>query len=477
MIRLILSSFIALLSSPLVTFAQNEQAAVDTLVLSLQESKDIAIENNFTIRDQLLDVRIAEAQVDQIKAQGLPQINANLDYQYTILNSFAERTSGEEDTTIPPLQGNYPSLSVDEKGDVQGIALESIGVFFSNIGDAFASKHASNVGLGVNQLVFDGAFLLGLKAAEVYVDLARIQTKPSVREINQAVEKAYYGVLVAESGLSILDKNIENIEKLLYETKKTYEAGFVEQLDVDRLNLALSILKNQHKNYVALLNFNYDVFKNTLNIPLSTQLELSEEIESFAEYATSDSLLQEVASPEQWPEFELLEAQMDINDLDIERIKKLRLPRVSAFLNGNYNYQGNEFIFNNGWYPNLIAGLGVSFPIFDGNLKRNQIKEAQIKNEKIQLSQEQLQVNINLQISNSLTQYLNARTNVQNQEENIALAEKIYQTTQIKYKEGVGSSVEMNQAQQDLYTAQQDYINSVYDLLIAKVDLEYALGK
>lgn len=462
-----------------VTMAQIQPT--DTLVLSLPEAQNVALDNNFTLQEQRIDVDIAKSKVEQTKAQGLPQINGSFDYQYTILNAFASRTSSDDgEQELPPLQGNYQYLTTNEQGDAQGIALESIGVFFNNIGDAFASRHQGTAGVSVNQKVFDGVYLLGLQAAEVYVDLARAQTATTERDVLKNVEKAYYSALITEENIGIIDKNIVNVEQLLFETRETYEAGFVEQLDVDRLALSLSTLENNKRNLIKLKELNYDVLKSEMRIPLNTNISLSQDVEQFAAVALSDEVLNKVQDPEQWPEFYVLDVQEQVAELQIEQYKKGRLPKVDAFLNGSYGYQGNDFIFTNGfdnWFPNAVAGLSVSVPIFDGNLKDNQIREKQLELDKLNIQRASLQSNINIQIQNALTSYLNARADVQNQIDNIALAEKIYETTQIKYREGVGSSVEMSQAQQELYQAQQQYINSLYDLLIAKVDLEKALGK
>lgn len=450
----------------------------DTLVLSLPEAQNVALDNSFTLKDQLLDVEIAKSQVEQTKAQGLPQIDGTFDYQYTVLNAFASRT-GETPVIPAPENNQFTEFNQAQLNDIQGVSVQTVGGFFGGLGDAFASRHQSTAGISVNQKVFDGVYLLGLQAAEVYVDLTRAQTATTERDVVKDVEKAYYSALITEENIQIVDKNIANVEQLLFETKETYEAGFVEQLDVDRLELSLSTLKNNKNNLEKLRDLNYDVLKSELRIPLNKTIVLDQNVEQFAQQALSNDVLNKVQNPKQWPEFYVLEVQEKVKELEIEGFKKGRLPKVNAFVNGSYGYQGNDFIFSNGfdnWFPNLVAGLSVSVPIFDGNLKDNQILQKELEIDKIELQREELQSNINIQIQNTLTSYLNARSDVRNQIDNIELAEKIYETTQIKYREGVGSSVEMSQAQQDLYQAQQQYINSLYDLLIAKVDLEKALG-
>lgn len=467
----------ALLCSSALVFSQDEEV----LTLSLPEAQNIALDNNFDLQNQRLDIEIAKAQVGQTKAQGLPQINGSVDYQYTVLNAFAKRTSGDDEGGgFQPSGTVYEGFTPQQSAVLEEVSALSIGNFFSNIGDAFASKHQSTAAVAVNQKLFDGVYLLGLKAAEVYVDLARAQTASTERNLDKEVEKAYYGVLVADENIAIVDKNIENLNRLLFETEETYEAGFIEQLDVDRLKLSLSTLTNQKSNLLKLREFNENVLKSVLKIPLDTPIELTQDINEFEKIAMSDETLAQVKDPELWPEFRVFEIQENIQDLDIDRYKKGRLPKVDAFVNGSYGYQGNQFIFANGfdnWFPNLVAGLTISVPIFDGRLKEYQIQEAQLRRDKIAVNRNQLMANIDIQIQNALTQFLNAKTDVNNQLENIALAQKIYNTTKIKYQEGVGSSIEMNQAEQDLYQAQQQYISALYDLLIAKVDLETALGK
>jgi len=454
------------------------QTPVDRLALGLTEAQNIAYDNNQTLQDQSIDVEIAESQVDQTLAQGLPQVTGNFDYQWNILNAFAQRTDAGG---APAFSGEVLNgFSELQSETLEEFSFNSIGGFFAGLGDAFVSKHQATAGVNLNQQVFDGVYLLGIEAARVFVELSEVQLAPTRRDIEKAVEKAYYGTLITQENLEIVDGNIKNLSDLIFETKEIYKAGFAEQLDVDRLELSLAMLENQKKNLLKIEELNYDILKNAMTISLDTDLELTDEIESFEAYVLSEEFLAQITEPELWPEFKILDVQEEIQGLDIERIEKGKLPKVDAFINGNYNYQGNDFIFTNGfdnWFPNVAAGLSISVPIFDGNLRNNQIRQKQLELQKIQLSRETLQTSIDIQIENALTAFANATTDIETQKDNIALAQKIYNTTQIKYREGVGSSVELYQAQQDLYTAQQGYINSLYDLLIAKVDVERALGK
>lgn len=453
----------------------NAQESQQDLVVSLQEAISIAKDENRSLKENAIDVSIAKTQIDQAKAQGLPQVSGTFNYQATLLNSFAKRTSGSGQA---PYSGNvYAPFSAAQSQTLEAFTGNYLNSAFSALGEAFASKHSSTASVAVNQQLFNGVYLIGLKAAQVYAEMQAVQAEPTKRDIEKNVEKAYYGALITKENMDMLDKNINNIQTFYDETKEIYEAGFAEQLDLDRLALSLSTLQTQKNALKEIQILNYNVLKNVMSLPLSTNLELTEEMAKFEQDAKEYDALAELANPNQWAEFQVFDVQEKIQKLDIQRYEYGKYPTVYLFTNGNYGYQGNKFIFNKGWYPNLVAGLNINVPIFDGNLRRNQIKQKKLELEKIGIARETLQMNIDIAIQNAVTQFTNAKKELETQENNIELAEKIYDTTKIKYKAGVGSSIEVNQAEQSLFSAQQGKLNALYNLLIAKVDLDKALGK
>lgn len=445
----------------------------------LAEAIEVAKANNLSLKGQEIDVSIAEEQVKEVYADGLPQVNGFWNYQNTIINAFAQRTG--DPVTFMPSGNTYGNFDLGQSGAIEEGAFTSIGQFFAGLGDAFAANHTSNAGINLNQQLFDGVYLVGLKAARTYVDLSKVQTKTTERDIEKSVEKAYIGVLIMDENIKMIDKNIEVVNQLLREAQAIYEAGFIEQLDVDRLMLAKGTLRNQRNSILQLKEFNLHVLKNTMSIPLDTSLELLDDIATFSTPAVAGDILSEVNNPELWPEFLVLEAQENLQRFDIDRFKKARYPKVDLSVTGAMNYQSADFMFTNGfstgWEPNVIAGVDIGIPIFDGNRRKSRLRQAELALDKIAVSRKSLEQTVSIQIQNALTSYVTAKNELQNQKENSSLAEKIFNTTQIKYKEGVGSSLELNQARQELYVAQQGYINSLYDLLIAQVDLEQALGK
>ena len=309
------------------------------------------------------------------------------------------------------------------------------------------------------------------RAARSYAQLELVQRE---RDVRRQVRAAYLPTLLLRSNLDQLDKNIANLEELLNETREIYEAGFAEQLDVDRLALSLAnlrterdALERQYENAVRALRF-------TVNYPPDEPLDLSGDLEVMLAEETADNVADEVVYARR-PEINLLDQALLLTDYNIRNYKTRYLPSLRGFAGYQYQYQGNDFS-TGFWAPTGFVGLSVNVPIYDGGFKRSQIDRATIVRNQTLLQRNTVQRLIDLEVENARTDYLSARARLDDREENLALARRIYETTQIKYREGVGSSLEVNQAEQGLYTAQTNRLRAIYDLIDARIALREALG-
>ncbi|MEO6132114.1 MAG: TolC family protein, partial [Saprospiraceae bacterium] len=319
----------------------------------------------------------------------------------------------------------------------------------------------------------NNSYLVGLKAAKLYREYVDLQLTAVREKVRNKVTDAYLPALLISESVKVLDKNIENQEKLLADSKATYKAGFIEQLDVDRLEYLFSTLKTQRDNLVRQRETVMDYLKFALDIPVSEEVALSDDL---------DALLQKYASvnPDEVLDYNnrsdyvsILKAR-ELNQVQVDLYHKDWLPTVSFFASYNPSFQGNDKLF---WIPSAVAGIAINMPIYDGGLSRAGQERAIIAAMEVDEQKNMLLKAFDLEIENARSQYKNVKERVENLERNLALAQRIYDTTQIKYKSGVGSSFEVTQALAGLFQAQGELINARFELLKAVVAINKALGK
>lgn len=431
-------TFFTLLSIQ-VSFGQAE------LSLSLEQALDMALQKNTTLLNAALDIDYAETQVNEIKAQGLPQISGSADFNHTFI--------------IP----------------TQIIPGDFVGQPGTTIATQFGVPFNANVGIGASQLLFDGSFFLGLKAASEFVNISKLSASASEIDIREGVTKAYYMALISQQNIGQLNTSLANIKKLQFETEQLYEAGFAEKLDVDRLTLSVSNMEiniNKLKNQAKLAR---QLLLNSIGIDVNQDLTLTS---AMPEEPGTDSTLAGF-NPDNRIEIQLIDQQQELNQLSLKRYKMGYIPN----LYGNFSYGTSTFAsdgeFNalgDDWFGNGRYAISLNVPIFDGFYKKAKMDQVKIDIQKTQNTKQQALLSVNLQVSQAKTNYTNALKSIKLQKESQALAKSIYNTTTIKFKEGIGSSFEMINAESDLTQAKTNYLNALYDLNVSRIDLNKALG-
>lgn len=432
------------------------------LSLSLDEALAQAKTNNQTLANAQLDIDYALTQVNEIKAQGLPQISGSANFTHNLEIA----TQVLPDFISPSVYGVLFAEGVLDPKEF------TIGTFPAQFGVPFSMQ----AGIGVNQLLFDGTFFLGLKAASEFVNVSRLSASASEIEVKEGVTKAYYMALISDQNIEQLNESLLNITKLKDETQAMYDAGFAEKLDVDRLilsvfNLEVSITRLQNQAKLA-----KQLLLNSIGIDVNQELILTSTLPN-EESALGD--LAETFNPDNRIEIKLLDQQQELNKLSLKRYKMGYVP--SLF--GNFNYGGNTFAgegnigeLGNEWFPVSAYGVSLNVPIFDGFYKKAKTEQVKIDIQKTENTKKQAVLGMNLQVSQAKTNYLNALKSIELQKKSKELAESIYKTTSIKFKEGIGSSFEMITAESDLTQARTNYLNALYELNVAKIDLNKALG-
>lgn len=438
--------FTAILSLTIGSLAAQQIDSSKTHSFNLEECINYAFEHQRNVLNAALDQKIAEAKVKETIGIGLPQVNGSADFQ-----DFLKLPT----SLLPGEIFNQPA-----------------GTF---IPVQFGVKYNSNLGLSANQLLFNGSYLVGLQASRTFKELSQRAFTRSKIETNVAVSKAYYMVLVSNKQLDLLDANITQLKTALDQTKALFDNGFAEKLDADRLTVLYNNLVTEKQNIIRSLALSTEMLKFQMGMPVEHVLRVEGEIEEIR-FGQIDNI-QDSSTYKNRIEFALAETQLKLNELDLKRYKSEYLPSLAAFGSTSVQYQNNSFseLYKTS-FPTTVIGLQLNVPIFSGFQRSNRVKQAQFTVQKSQNDLFEMKNLINIDIKASITAYTNSITSLSNQQKNLELANEILRVSKIKYEQGVGSSIEVTQAQTSLKEAENNYINALYDALISKIDTEKATG-
>ena len=439
---------LALLSStPLL--AQNRQE------FSLNEAIKFAVENNINVKNSGLDALSSEARIREVRGVALPQVSVagglsdNLIIQRVFLPAkFFNPNAADSDPPVP----------------VQ-----------------FGVSYSSNLTGTLNQLLYDASYRLGLKAAETYRQLAQKNITASKITVAEQVAKAYYGVLVNEQQIKLLDLNIARVDTLFRNTQALNKQGFAEKIDVSRLEVQVNNLKAERQNVKNLVDLSYYLLKFQMGLGVNDNITLTEQIQDLDLDALERANAQAVTEFDynQRIEFSTLQSQIQLADLDVQGVAKQYYPRVTAFANYGYNTGRNSFsdLFVSPWFNSSVVGLNLSVPVFDGFQKRYLAQQKRFTLQKAQNNGQLLKNSIDLQLRQASITLGNSVQTLRTQKRNVELAQEVARVTKIKYQEGVGSNIEVLDAENSFRQAQTNYFTSLYNFLQTKVDADKASGK
>lgn len=451
--------------------ALNAQKAVE---LSLQDAISYAVQQSTTMKNAQIALADADQQIIERRAIGIPQLSGEVSFQRYFqapplppgfdlsgLIGTTFENFGVLDQALPDVQLAFPEVN-----DNTDSGNETASIFF---------KNNFTMGLNLDAMLFDYSYFSGLKAAKAFRTYSGFEYDTNARQVRMQVTNAYLPVLLLKKNGEILDKNIANLEKLNFETKELYKAGFAEQLDIDRQDLSLSNLKTERENLARQELVALNALKFAMGYEISDPLRVTDDLEQLAFEVTQDDLVADI-NYTQRPDYNLIEQGILLNELNVDINRSSYFPTLRAFAGYSYAYQGNT-AEDGFWAPTSSAGVTLNVPIFDGLGKKAKMQRARLDLTEAQNNKTDMERGITLEITNARTSYLSAKERLASQQRNQDLAQRIYDTTQVKYREGVGSSLELTQAEQSLYSAQSNYIQALYDIIVAKYDLDIALGK
>ncbi|MER3463450.1 MAG: TolC family protein [Chitinophagaceae bacterium] len=324
-------------------------------------------------------------------------------------------------------------------------------------------------------MLFDGQVFIGLQARKTSIDLITKTSEVTEENIRTNVYKVYYQLAASKNQLSILDANIARIQKLESDTKKLFENGFAEKLDISKLNVQLANLQTERLKALNTINNGFLGLKLLMGMPIQDTLVLTDSV-------TYNDIRNGVLEATQYQytdrkEYQQAQLGAKLGEFNIRRYQLAKLPTVSLNSNYNINRQANTFGFGGNWFKSSLIGLNISVPIFRGFAADARIESARLQQQKNLNNIETLKISIDRDVQQALNNYNNALATLDAQKRNMELAETVYNQTLLKQQNGIGSSTEITSAQSDLQVAQNNYILALYDAINAKIDFLKATGK
>jgi outer membrane protein len=428
-----------------------QQSSPDSIYnFSLQDCINYAYQHQDTVVNAGLDVRSAEYKIKETIGTGLPQINGVGQFQdylklpVTLVDASTFEPSVPKGTLVP---------------------------------FKFGLNYQGSLNANLTQKIFDGNYFVGVQASKTYKQLYERGLIRSKIEANVNVTKAYYQVLVSNEQIKLLNANITQLKTQLDQTIAQNKQGFAEKIDVDRLNVQYNNLVTSRENTLRLLVLNYELLKFQMGMPVEKDIRLKDNLED-VKLDSTNIYNSDTSFYRNRVEYGLLETQMKLNEFDLKSKKAQFLPTLSFIANYGTSYQNNDFgqVFSAN-FPSSYIGLTLNVPIFTGFQHINQVKQSKITVLKSENDMYNLKNALNLQVHSARITYINGLKSLDNQRQNQALAAEVLKVAKIKYQQGVGSSIEVTQAETDLVNADNSYIQSLYDALISKVDLDKAYGR
>lgn len=439
------SNILYLLLAIAFTAVAQEQEPAQKTSFNLTEAIDYSKIHNRNIQNAISSIQAAEERKWEAISIGLPQLNGQIDYKANIDTPF----DADAIAANPVLGFLYP-------------------------------KNSLTPSLTVNQLIFDGSYIVGLQASKVFLDISQNYKEKTDNEIEQIVVNAYMTALLTDESILILEKNIKNIEDNLKEATAIVANGLGEEESVEQLQLTLANLENSMRNYEVLAEVSNGYVKLLLGIDSEITITLSDDLENLiSAYVTLESEFNQNSV------FNNIDYKIAVNETESKQLlykleKAKYLPSISAFLNTNALGINESFggLFNSeqDWLSSTSGGVSLSIPIFTSFNIRSQKRRAKINWDISENTLKDVEQQLKLDLKKVKSEYILSAQTYENRKQNLALAEKIERKNSIKFKEGMTSSIDLRTVQVQLYDSQQRYIESIIDVINKKVELKNLLN-
>lgn len=444
--------------------AQDNKATANSF--SLKQAQEYALQNNTSMKNAQLDIKMAEKKIWETKASGLPQVSASGTYTH-LFGKLPELNFG-------------PVLHIANKRDESTQAAVPTGAANDSIFQNYVPSPSiplgvrdnATVNFNVSQLVFSGEYIVGLQASKVFYQISQNSLISTTADVKESVANSYFLVLLMEQNKEILSQSLANVIKTLSDMKEMNKQGFIENTDLDQLELTVNTLENGIRSVNNQISASYDLLKFQLGLPFENTLTLTDKLEDVIGLADIVSITSKQFQVQNHISYKIMENQEAAGVLNLKRQKSAYLPSLAAFYKHTENLKqaGIDFTMKD------MAGLSLNVPIFSSGMRNVQVQQREMELEKIKNAKLNVASGLELDFINSRNSFNSAYDQFVNEKRNIELTNRIYDKTLVKYKEGLSSSMDLTNAQNQYLSAQKNYFTALYTLLVSKNKLDKLLN-
>lgn len=436
--------------------------------LTVREAVDLAFKNMVDVKNARLDLEIQKAKNKEITGQVYPQVSVAASVSHYFKLPVILFPDASE-------KGVYDVLKKEgvKNGAGQPITTEPT---FNLAAISFQQPWNASLGGTVTQLLFQPDVFVALQARTTTLNYYQSNIDIVKEQVKDSAYKRYYAILIAEKQREFIRGGVQRLQKLYHDDSVMYKNGFAEKLDLDKVQVQLTNLQTTENVLNNGIKLAYAALKYSIGVSQKDTVTLKEGL--LADNIRED-VLDESFRYEDRVEIVSLGYSKRLQQLNVKRYKLGYIPTLSASFNYGAQGMGQEFISNKSttWFRSGFAGLNLNVPIFDGFQRKYRVKQAQLDLQKVENTIDNVKQVIDLQQTVSRESVKNALLNLDAQERNMQLAENVYNTTKKKFEQGLGSSFEVLQADNDWQTAQSNYFNALYNAIVAKIDFQAAIGK
>ena len=425
-------------------------AKSQTTPISLKEALQYALKNKSDAIKARLDEENGQNKIDEAKSQALPQVNGNGSLTYNPILQL---------TALP--------------GDLAGQPGKTLLI-------PMGQKWNSGASVSLSQTLFDKSVFTGLKAAKTTKQYYQLLAGLTDEQVIEKVATQYYQVLVQRQQLVIVDSNIATTTRVKDVIEGQYKNGLAKKIDLDRSKVNLSNLQAQRQQLINAVQQQENTLKFYMGMPIETPVTIPSA--KLNDIQPELSLIDNIADVTKLSDYKVLKKQEELLQLQKQSIRAGDYPSLS--FSGNYGYQGlgNSFPIGKStgsgvnWFDYASVGLNLKIPLFNGFATRSKVRQAEIDIRKLKEDIKNTELSLSLSNQNAKTQLRNSIITLNNQKENVALAEEVYDNTQNNYRQGLAPLTDLLDAENSLSTAQNNYTAALLDYRLAEIQLIKAQG-